>query len=223
MDNKSEDIVRIVLVDDHPIVREGIIKLLENEREFSVVGEAGSVNEAVRVIERELPDVAIIDISIQGQSSGIELVKAVNNRFPDINCIVLSMHEELTYAERSLKYGARGYLTKNEAPSRIIDAIRAVMNGRFFVSESISEKFISRLVNGTEGERSTGIESLSNRELEVFRLFGMGHSSIQVADHLNLSKHTVDSHRRNIREKMGLKSNNDLVKSASQWIAGERE
>ncbi len=211
------DIRRIVLVDDHPIVRQGIIMLVEPEDDLDVVGEAESAHEALEVIEETRPDIAVVDLTLK-DSSGLELIKDIGVRFPKLPALVLSMRDEGFYAERCLRAGARGYVTKEEGPQKVIEGVRKVLAGQIFISDRMATKVMAKIVRGSgEGDQSP-IESLSDRELEVFELIGNGHATREIASRLHISTKTVDSHREHIKEKLQLDSATDLLKHAIQWV-----
>ena len=219
----GEKTIRVLLIDDHPVVRRGIAILLEEEDDIEVCGEAENAEEALRQIQRLEPDIALVDIHLKGSASGIDLIKAIWERYPKVKSLVLSMHEEPTYVERAMKAGAKGYLPKSEAPKKIIDAIRDVHRGELSLSKSVSDKIINKLFHGPAGSSETNVDILSNREFEVFQLIGNGHKTSEIADKLNLSKHTIESHRRNIKEKLRIKSSSDLIKTAAQWLITQNQ
>lgn len=215
--------VRIVIVDDHPIVRQGLKKVIEKESDMLVCGEAGTANEAVSVIAREKPDIVVADISLDGEASGLDLVRAITERFPEVSSLVLSMHDESVYAERAIRAGARGYITKNDGPSNIVHALRSVLKGEIYLSGAMSARLISKLFHGNQSETPRSIvETLTDRELEVFQLIGNGFSTGEIARRLNLSPHTIETHRKNIKDKLGLSSGSELNKQAIQWVLSSR-
>ncbi len=210
--------IRVVIVDDHPVVRKGLRMMLDSEPDINVCGEASKVKEAVEVISREDPDVVTVDLSLDGDVSGIELVKNINDNFPSSKSLVLSMHDESLYAERVIRAGARGYVMKKEAMDNVIGAIRKIMNGELFLSEEISGKIIDKLLHGSSDTMDTPVNILANKEFEVFQLMGHGFSSREIADKMEISINTIESHKRNIREKLKLKNTSELVKHAVQWV-----
>jgi len=217
MSNKVKN-KKILLVDDHPIIRQGIKQVVESTGELKVINEASSADGAISCINKENPDIAIIDIQLEGNANGIDLVKSIKERFPDVLTLILSMHEESIYAERAIRSGARGYIMKEVAPKKIIDAIRTVLSGEIYISEIQSKKIIDKLVHGSLDTEGISIDNFSNREIEIFQLIGNGFSTKEIAKKLNLSKYTVESHKRNIRTKMNLKDSSDVTKHAIQWI-----
>lgn len=220
---KRKDAIKIVIVDDHPIVRQGLKKVIEKESDMIVCGEAGGASEAVLVIARERPDIVVADISLDGESSGLDLVRAIKERFGDVKSLVLSMHDESVYAERAIRAGARGYITKNDGPSNIVYALRSVLKGDIYLSGAMSARLISKLFHGNQPDPPRGIiENPTDRELEIFQLIGNGFSTGEIARRLNLSPHTIETHRKNIKDKLGLSSGSELNKQAIQWVLSSR-
>jgi DNA-binding NarL/FixJ family response regulator len=208
--------VKIIIVDDHPVVRQGIKMFIESEKHFIVCGEAGNANDAIKQINKNNPDVVIVDISLEGETSGLELIKAIRNRFPNVYTLVLSMHEESRYAERALKAGARGYIMKKEAQEKIMVAINKILDGGVYLSQTLSDKFITKFLHGNT-EENNPINILTDKEFEIFRFIAEGLSSKEIAKRLNLSKNTIDSHKRNIKEKLQLRNSAELMKKAVEW------
>jgi DNA-binding NarL/FixJ family response regulator len=219
----SELQLKIIIVDDHPLVRQGMKKVIEKERDLTVIGEAGSTEEALRLIRQNEPDLAIVDITLEGEANGLDLIKALRERHGNVRTLVLSMHDENTYAERALRAGARGYVAKKEAPSVIIDAIRTVMKGDLYLSSRISMRIIDRLFQGRETPTGSLAEILSDRELEIFHLIGGGMSTGDIAKKLNISVNTIESHRKKIKEKLGIQKGSELVKVAVQWVVTQNK
>jgi DNA-binding NarL/FixJ family response regulator len=215
--------VSIILVDDHPIVRQGIRQIIESEKGFTVCAEASSASEAMKLVSEHMPDLAIIDITLTGSISGIDLVKSLKDRYPQIQSLVLSMHDESIFAERAIRSGARGYLMKEVAPKNIIDAIRKIMDGSLYLSEETSGRIIDKLVHGTNEGGATSVDCLSDREFEIFQLIGRGFSTKEIASKLNLSIFTIESHKRNIKEKMKLKDSAEVLKHAIQWVLMQKQ
>jgi DNA-binding NarL/FixJ family response regulator len=209
---------RIFIVDDHPIFRTGILQLINNHPGLVVCGEAETMQEAVEEIDRMKPDLVVTDISLKG-NSGIELIKSLHTIFPDIQTLVLSMHEESLYAERALRAGARGYVMKQEASESVLTAIEAVLGGGIYLSEPMNSALIRKLVGGAPPATVSPISILSDRELEIFQLIGRGVGTRQISDELHLGIKTVESHRANIKKKLGLKSAPALLRFAVEWIA----
>lgn len=205
---------KVLLVDDHPIVRQGIRRLIEKEPGLSVCGEAEDAHEALEVIERERPDVIVLDLSLKN-SSGFDLILDVKQRWEDVRILVLSMYNEDVYAERVLRAGASGYIMKQEAPKRVITAIWAVLNGSIYVSEKVSADILQSMA----GKRTTSsVDSLSDRELQVFQMIGEGLTHQQIADKLMLSVKTIESHVEHIKDKMRVSSGRELLQRAIEWV-----
>ena len=219
----SKTPVKIMIIDDHPLVRQGMKKVIEKENDFTVIHEAGSADEAIRLIGQEPPDLAIVDISLDSETNGLELVKALRDRYGSIRTLVLSMHDENIYAERALRSGARGYVAKKEGPSVIIDAIRTVMSGELYLGSRISMKIIDRMFQGREGSAESPVQALSDRELEIFRMIGEGTGTGDIAHRLNISVNTIESHRKKIKEKLGIEKGSELVKAAVEWVSSQRK
>lgn len=208
--------IQVLLVDDHPVVRQGLARLINDENDLCVCGEADGAARALELIELLKPDLAVIDISMGG-TDGIELIKDLKTRVPGLPTLVLSMHDESLYAERVLRAGAKGYVTKQEAPEKVMTAIRRVLAGELYVSEKVA----ARLVKAATGSHQAGGESpldrLSDRELQVFRLIAGGMTVREIADKLFLSVKTIETHREHIKEKLNLRSSSELLRYAVQY------
>ncbi|MDB6131755.1 MAG: two component transcriptional regulator, LuxR family [Verrucomicrobiales bacterium] len=211
---------RILLVDDHPLLRQGIAQLINQQADLMVCGEADDAQKAVTAIETTKPDLVVLDISLKG-SSGIELLKNVKVRFPQLSILMLSMHDETVFAQRALRAGASGYIMKQEPTDKILGALRKVINGEVYVSDRLGARMLTQLVGGKVMAPSSPIEELSDRELEVFSLIGQGHGTRPIAEKLHLSVKTVESHRAHIKEKLHLNSAAELVHHAIQWVQSE--
>jgi DNA-binding NarL/FixJ family response regulator len=207
---------RILLVDDHPIVREGLTEMINHEDDLTVCGTAEEMNQALDQIEKLKPDLVVLDISLKG-SNGIEVLKNIKVRYPKLLVLVLSMHDETLYALRALRAGAAGYIMKQEPAERVVSAIRQVLTGEISLSENMEKKMMKQLVGGRAARTGSPLEDLSDRELEVFRLIGKGYSTRQIAEELHLSIKTIESHRAHIKEKLNLKNAMELVQHAIQW------
>ena len=212
---------RLLIVDDHPIVRQGLVELLGSNETVSVTGEAASATEAIELLRKRTFDLAVVDLSLRGVS-GLELIKQIQVEVPDMPVLVLSMHDELFYAERALRAGARGYIMKQEALDRIDEAIRKVLSGEVYVSDSVSARMLHRFVGSSGAHAENQVESLSDRELEVFQLLGQGYGTRQISEMLNLSPKTVESYRANIKTKLQLKNASELVQTAVHWVQSSR-
>ena len=208
---------KVFIVEDHPIMRQGLAQLIEQEDDLAVCGEAEDIPGALKAIAETQPDLAIVDISLKG-GSGIELIKDIAVRWPKLAVLVLSMHDESFYAERVLRAGARGYVTKAEASARVIEGIRRVLDGDVYVSERMSAKLLRKLVGAGEELDVSPVERLSDREFEVFELIGRGLKSREIAERLHLSVKTVEAHREHIKRKLDLGSATELLKYAVQWV-----
>ena len=209
---------RVLLVDDHPIVRNGLGLLIDQEEDLMVCGETSSAVETLDNFKRMEPDIAVVDISLQG-TSGLELTKALKEIQPSLPILVLSMHDESLYAERALRSGARGYVMKQESAETVLKAIRKVLSGGVYLSERLSSQILREFVDGTEAQvEKFGIETLSDRELEVFELIGRGHSTRDVANRLGLSVKTIETHRAHVKQKLKIDTATELVHRAFHWV-----
>ena len=213
---------KVLVVDDHELMRMALVQLIEQEPDLTVCGQADSAPAALKAIDQFHPDVAIVDISLKG-SHGIELIKDIRIRWPDFLVLVLTMHDESFYAERALRAGAKGYVTKAELSSKVIDGIREVLDGAVYLSEAMTAKMLAKLVGKKGRTVSFPIDALSDREFEVFEMIGQGIQSREIAETLHLSVKTVDAHREHIKKKLGLASATDLLMYAVQWVQFERE
>lgn len=208
--------IKVLLVDDHPVVRRGIAQLIRQEAGFSVVAEAESVPEAVEAVRANIPDVLVVDLTLKG-ASGMELIKQVRVDRPSLPVLVVSMHDERIYAERCLRMGANGYVMKEEAAEVIIAAIRRIMDGGTWLSERLMSAAVQRMVGGRQSLRGATVASLSDRELEVFQLIGRGFGTKSIAEQLKLSVKTVEAHKANIKGKLGVRSAPELQRLAVTW------
>ena len=211
--------IRIVIVDDHPVVRNGIKSVLQFEDDIEVCGEAEDGNKAIKIIADQEPDVVVVDLSLKGNVSGIDLVKAIRSRNPLILTLILSMDDSALIAERALKAGAKGYLTKEEAPENIITAIRSIINNELYLSKTISDKLINKHIYGQIGTSSIALERLTDRELDIFKLIGQGYKRCDVAEKLGIKVNTFESHRRKIKEKFHLAKSSELTRMAVNWFS----
>jgi DNA-binding NarL/FixJ family response regulator len=219
--NGKKDAMRVLIVDDHPLLRKGVSQLIDQEKDLIVVGEAEDAHKAITAIENSKPDVALIDISLSG-TSGIELIKNIKARFPKLKMLVLSMHDESVYAQRALRAGASGYIMKQEGTEKVLLALRKVLQGEVYLSERLGSRMLHTLVSGRASLASSPVEELSDRELEVFSLIGQGHGTRPIAEKLHLSVKTIESHRAHIKEKLNLQNASELVHHAIQWVQSER-
>ena len=206
----------VFIVDDHPLVREGLTNLINGQNDLIVCGEAKDSAEAIAGIAKERPDVGIIDISLANES-GLELIKHLVKQFPQVGIIVLSMHDEALYAERALRAGARGYVMKHETSKSVLASIRRVLAGGVYVSERIVNRMALRLTSSRRSIASSPVERLSDRELEIFQLLGQGRSPSEIAGDLKLSLKTVQAYCARAKEKLGVTSLTELLRAAIQW------
>jgi DNA-binding NarL/FixJ family response regulator len=208
---------RILVVDDHPIVREGLADLINKEKDIEVCGCAENIPQTIKAIKELDPDVVTVDISLE-DASGLELIKDIKIQFPGLPVLALSMHPESFYAERAVRAGAKGYITKQEATKNVITAIRKVLSGGLYLSEQMKEKLLHSLVGDSESDAAVSpIDRLADRELEVFSLLGQGRATRQIAEQLCLSVKTIETYRSRIKEKLSLSSGSELLQCAFQW------
>ena len=208
---------RILIVDDHPMMRTGLAQLIGNEPDLKVCAEADNAGQAINLVSKEKFDLALLDISLPDKS-GLELIKDIRALRPDLPVLVVSMHDEMIYAERVLRAGGRGYIMKQEGGEKFLQAIRQVLAGQIFVSEKMSARILE-VFSGRQPEKSSSpVQKLSDREFEVFQLIGQGVGTRAIADQLHLSVKTVEVHRANIKEKLAIKTATDLVRYAVRWV-----
>jgi DNA-binding NarL/FixJ family response regulator len=207
---------RVLLVDDHPLVRRGLADSIAQEADMEVCGEAADVTEAMRELERTHPDVVVTDLSLKS-SHGLDLIEMIKARSPRTKILVSSMHDETLFAERVLQAGAMGYLTKQEPPETLIDAIRQVLRGEIFVSQRMTSRILHRMASGKPAQDNP-VEGLSNRELQVYEMVGQGLTVQQIGMRLHISPKTVETHREKIKQKLNLKNSAELNRRAIQWI-----
>jgi len=206
---------KVLLVDDHPLVREWLTNLINEETDFEVCGLAASARDGLELAGKLSPRIAVVDISLDG-SSGLELIKDLKAQYPKVDILVLSMHDETLYAERAMRAGASGYIMKREATGRVLDALRAVLSGGLFFSNAVNAQLAQKLVQGTTN-KPTMIEALSDRELEVFQLLGRGYSTRQISEQMNISFKTVQAFCARIKDKLNLTNINELIFHAVRW------
>src|ERR1700680_1527009 len=212
---------RILVVDDHPIIRQGLALMVNREADLVVCGEAEDATGAMLVLSSSRPEVLIVDISLNGPD-GLDLLKNIRTSHPSLPVLILSMHAESIYAERALRAGANGYIMKQEATEKVLIAVRRILNGEIYVSDRIANKMLKHYITGSVTLRVSSIADLSDRELEVFRLIGEGHGSRQIAEELHLSIKTVESYQAHIKEKLSLRSARELMQHAIQWSMNEK-
>jgi DNA-binding NarL/FixJ family response regulator len=210
----------IFIVDDHPIVRQGLALLINREPDLTVCGDAEEAGSALRRIEEIKPDLVVVDISLNGPD-GLDLLKNIRARDPHLPVLILSMLDESLYAERALRAGASGYIMKQEATERVLIAIRRILSGEIYVSDRMANRMLHQMVGGTQTQPGSPIADLTDRELEVFRLIGEGHGTRQIAEELHISVKTVESYQAHIKGKLSLKNSRELVQRAIQWTVAD--
>ncbi|MBU1691743.1 MAG: response regulator transcription factor [Gammaproteobacteria bacterium] len=214
----------VLIVDDHPIVRQGIAQLINREDDMRVCCEAGDADQALEEIAKCdsgcKTDIALVDMSLPG-ISGLELVKTLRSRFPEIQILVISTHDESLYAERALRAGAKGYIMKQEATAKVLIAIRHILSGEVYLSEKMRSKILQRIIDNRFETPSSPVSHLSDKEIDVLRLIGKGLRTSEIAAELSRSVKTVEAHRANLKEKLGLKNATELVRFAVQWVESE--
>jgi DNA-binding NarL/FixJ family response regulator len=212
---------KVLVVDDHPIVRQGLTLMINRESDLTVCGEAEDAQTAMQSVTATRPDILVVDISLNGPD-GLDLLKNIRTRYPDLPVLILSMHDESIYAERALRAGAQGYIMKQEATEKVLVALRRILSREIYVSERIANRMLQRYIGSPSAGRPSSIADLTDRELEVFRLIGEGHSTRQIAEDLHISVKTVESYQSHIKEKLSLRSARELVQHAIQWSISEK-
>ena len=207
--------IRILIVDDHPMMREGLRTLISREHDLAVCGEAETAGQALEAVANLKPDLVLADISLPGRN-GVELIKDIRSLQPAVLILVISMHDESLYAERVLRAGARGYIMKQESGPTMIQAIRQVLAGRIYLSDKMSARILENVA--AKRAKASPIERLSDREFEVFQLIGRGKSTVQIAEELHLSTKTVEAHRAQVKAKLDLRNMPELISFASRWV-----
>jgi DNA-binding NarL/FixJ family response regulator len=207
---------RVLLIDDHPLVRRGLAEVIAREPDLEVCGEAGDVAEALGEVDRTQPDIAIVDLTLK-TGHGIELLEKLKTRAPNLKTLVSSMHDETLFAERVLRAGAKGYVTKQESPEVLIRAIRQILRGELYLSQRMTSRLLNRVVAGP-GTQDDPVQSLSNREVEVYEMIGQGLTIQQIAARLHLSPKTIETHREKIKQKLNVRSSAELNRRAVQWV-----
>lgn len=212
---------KIFIVDDHPLYREGLTQFINREKELVVCGTAESAEDALEKIEKEKPDMVLVDMSLKG-SSGLDLIKSLHAQDDSLPMLMLSMHDEALYCERVIQAGARGYVMKQEATEKVMKAIHKIFEGKIYVSENMTEKMLEKKAMGVP-DNEPSITLLSDRELEVYRLIGEGTTTAEIAKNLHLSVKTIETYRANIKTKLNLKNNTELIKHAVEWVQCDKE
>src|SRR6516165_493776 len=215
---KTKSRARVLIVDDHPAVREALALRIGRQPDLEVCGEAADMSDALRLIADARPDVAVVDISLKA-GNGIDLIKRIKDRNDHIRMLVWSMHSESLYAERALRAGALGYINKDQATDRIVEAVRRVLAGKVWLSDAMAERMLQRAVGERRHEVTRSpLDALADRELEVFRLIGHGVKTAQIAERLHVSVKTVETYRDRIRQKLDLSDGTELAHYATQWV-----
>jgi DNA-binding NarL/FixJ family response regulator len=207
----------ILIVDDHPIVRQGLAELINHEDDLLVCGQAEDAHQAMKAVKELKPDMAIVDISLK-ETSGMELIKDLKTQYPNLPVLALSMHDESLYAERALRAGAKGYIMKAVATEKVITAIRKILGGEIYTSDTMASKMMRKFIDGSKDIHASPVESLSDREQEVFQLIGKGYGTRQISDRLFLSIKTIETYRAHIKEKLHLADAAELLQYAIQWV-----
>jgi DNA-binding NarL/FixJ family response regulator len=223
---KSQGAVRVTkkavfVVDDHPLLRQGLALLINREQDLMVCGEAEEAQTALRAIAEKKPDILIADISLNGPD-GLDLLKNLRMLYPDLPVLILSMHDESIYAERALRARANGYIMKQEATEKVLIAVRRILSGDIYLSDRMANKLLHQYISGSAADMSSRLSALSDRELEVFRLIGEGRSARQIAEKLHLSIKTVETYQAHIKDKLSLRSGRELVQHAIQSAISEK-
>lgn len=219
---RSAGRARVLLVDDHPIVREGLARVIDQEADLTVCATAVSAQEAVQAVATAKPDIAVVDVSLDG-SHGIDLVKELRVRHPGLAVVMLSMHDETLYAERALRAGAKGYVMKREPPERLVQALRKVLAGGLSFSEAVTARLLERVSRTPTKNVPLPMERLSDRELEILERIGHGRTTRQIAEELHVSMKTVQAHREHLKEKLELPDATSLARFAVQWVESQGE
>jgi DNA-binding NarL/FixJ family response regulator len=207
---------RVLLIDDHPIVRQGLALLIDREADLSVCGEAEGAHSAYDAIATLRPDIVLLDISLSGPD-GLDVLKEIRMKTGSLPVLILSMHDESIYAERAMRAGANGYIMKQEATEKVLVAIRRILQGGVYLSDRLTNTMLQQFVHGTPTPKTSPLVNLTDRELEVFRLIGEGHGTRQIADELHLSVKTIESYQAHIKEKLSLRNARELVQHAIEW------
>lgn len=208
---------KILVVDDHPIVRRGLMELINHEKDLFVCGQAEDAHQAMKGIRTLTPDMVIVDITLK-EKNGMELIKDIKVQYPDLPVLALSMHDESLYAERALRAGAKGYIMKQEGTEKLITAIHKVLSGQVFINDKIAAKIVHKLVGSGPEVSVSSTDRLSDRELEVFLLIGRGFGTRQISEQLHLSIKTIETYRSHIKEKLNLSDSTEMLRYAIQWV-----
>lgn len=221
-DRRQSDRIRVLVVDDHPAIRDAIKDTISGKMDMEVIGEAESGYEAFHIIEKKEPNVAIVDISLK-DGHGLDLVQNIRIQHPDVQVVVFSMYDESVYAERAIRAGAASYLMKSESTQVVVDAIRTVMRGEIYLSRQMASRILSKVAVGRSSAPGFAIDELTDREMSVFQMLGQGHSVEEITDRLSLSRKTVETYRRRAKEKLGFETVAELLQYAVQWTHAQGE
>lgn len=213
----NPNMARIIIIDDHPAIRDGLATRIVLEPDLEVVGEAADVTEGLAQMERTKPDLAVVDISLK-TGNGIDVIKRAKERFPEVRILVWSMYDESLYAERALRAGAMGYINKEHASDTIVSAIRSVLKDEVFLSPNMSSKVLQRMINGKRNAHQSPVESLSDRELQTFQFIGLGLNTGDIARKMELSPKTIETYRARIKQKIDVKDMAELTREATRWV-----
>lgn len=219
--NKGASKAKILIVDDHAIVREGVAQLVNREPDLDICYEVGDAESALHIIAERRPALAIVDVSL-GSVSGFELIRKIRQKAFELPILVVSMHDEAHYAERALRAGAQGYLMKREATGKLIAAIRQLLHGEIYLSEPLKHEMLRRVAGGKLKVAPSGVHDLTDKELEILRMIGSGRSTTEIAQQLHRSVKTINAHRANLKDKLGLKNASELAVFAARWLEADR-
>ncbi|ARA91841.1 MAG: DNA-binding response regulator [Bacteroidetes bacterium] len=214
------DRIRVLVVDDHPAIRDALADTINNKMDLQLVGQASSADEAFRLVETLKPNVVTVDISLE-DAHGLDLVQNIRAQFPDVHLVVFSMYDENVYAERAIRAGASGYLMKSESTQSVVEAIRCVVRGEVYLSRKMASRILSKVAMGRSSSPNFAIDELTDREMAVFQMLGQGYSVPEITERLNLSRKTVETYRRRAKEKLGFDTVAELLQYAVQWTYGQ--
>jgi len=216
----DKDNIKILIVEDHPIFRMGMEQLINREKDMVVCGHSEDVKNARKIIKKIIPDLVIVDLSLK-KSSGMELIKEISEKYKNMSCLVLSMHDESLHAERCILAGARGYVMKREASESVVKAIRQILSGNIYVSASVMSNILNKFQNKPDSLHESPLKRLTDREIQIFQLIGKGQSSGEIAGQLHISVKTIGTYRERIKDKLNLRHTTELVRHAVHWIESE--
>ena len=222
VEGRQGDRIRVLVVDDHPAIRDAIKDTISTKMDLEVIGEAESGYEAFHIIEKQRPNVAIVDISLK-DGHGLDLVQNIRIQYPEVHVVVFSMYDESVYAERAIRAGASSYLMKNESTQTVVDAIRTVVRGEIYLSRQMASRILSKVAVGRSSSPGFAIDELTDREMSVFQMLGQGSSVEEITDRLSLSRKTVETYRRRAKEKLGFETVAELLQYAVQWTHAQGE